>query len=300
MNQQLLVMGGQLTSEIAAETHGKPAEAKHLTISDDGTNQLVSDERRLPALRHEKPEDGLDVAEEHANFTLNDNQRILMLLETQNKRRLMMAHQEQDEMAGDLIQQGQVKNNPDGPNPSLWSLALSSLPEKDRRIFKVADSPLPDATVILNDILLALEKQRDRCKRDRWTTISIGGKELVIRDICAKIAAHIKKFLAVVDVAVQFDPVHAALPWAGVRFLLQLTFNGFEIFGDIVEGLEKATRLIAQCGILETLVARRGSGSTDAQMHVEEEIVKSYVVVLNFLCKAKKHYDGSRLSELIP
>lgn len=244
---------------------------------------------------------------------------VLMLLGTQNKQRLMMAHPEQDEMAGDVMQQEQgrkqeemrqtsetspspetAKSTPDGSSSSLWSLALSSLPEKGRQIFKVADSPLPDATVILNDILLALEKQRDRCKRDRWTTISIGGKELVIRDICAKIAAHVKKFLAVVDVAVQFDPVHAALPWAGVRLLLQLTFNGFETFGAIIEGLEKATRLIAQCGILETLVTRHGSSSTDAQMHLEEEIVKLYVVVLNFLCKAKKHYDGSRLSELIP
>lgn len=172
-------------------------------------------------------------------------------------------------------------------------------PGKDREIFNVADSQLPDATVILNDILSALEKQRDRCKRDRWTTISIGGKELVIRDICAKIAAHIKKFLKVVDVAVQFDPVHAALPWAGVRLLLQLTFNVFEIFGAIVVGLEKVTRLIAQCVILETLIARHGSGLTDAKMQLEGEIVKLYVVVLDFLCKAKKHHDGSRLSELI-
>lgn len=281
MNQQLPVMGRQHTSEYASETHGS------------------SRERRLSASRHGSLEDELKMTEEHANCTLNNHQMMLMLLETQSRQRLMMAHQERDEMAGNTMQQQQVKSTPDGPKPSLWSRALSSLPEKDRRIFKVADSPLPDATVILNDILLVLEKQRDRCKRDRWTTITIGGKELVIRDICAKIAAHIKKFLAVVDVAVQFDPVHAALPWAGVRFLLQLTFNGFEIFGDIIEGLEKATQLIAQCGILETLVARRGSGSTDAQMHLEKEIVELYVVVLNFLCKAKKHYDGSRLSELI-
>lgn len=81
---------------------------------------------------------------------------------------------------------------------------------------------------------------------------------------------------------------------------LQLTFNGFEAFGAIVEGIEKATRLITQCGILETLVTHHGSSSTDAQMHLEEEIVKLYVVVLDFLCKAKKHYDGSRLSEFIP
>ncbi|KAJ5373355.1 hypothetical protein N7517_005361 [Penicillium concentricum] len=122
---------------------------------------------------------------------------------------------------------------------SLWALALATLPEKDQRIFKIPSTSSPDTKQTLNDILSALEVQRDRCTRDKWTTISIGGKKLIIRDVCAKIAAYVKKFMEVADVAVQYDPVHAALPWAGVRFLLQLTFSGFEVFGAIVEGLEK-------------------------------------------------------------
>ncbi|BCS16312.1 hypothetical protein ALUC_80519A [Aspergillus luchuensis] len=180
--------------------------------------------------------------------------------------------------------------------PSLWATALSSLSEKDRRVLKIPNTSSPDTKHILTEILAALETQRDRCKRDKWTTISIGGKELVIRDVCAKIAAHVKKFMQVVDAAVQYDPVHAALPWAGVRLLLQLTFNAFETFGAIVEGLEKATRLIARCGIIEALVIRHSSGTTGAKVGLEEELVKLYSAVLGFLCKAKKHYDGSRMS----
>lgn len=181
------------------------------------------------------------------------------------------------------------------PAPSLWSRALSSLPPKDQRIFQISTTSTPDAKVILQDILSALERQRDRCKRDVWTTISVGGKELVIRDLCAKIASYVKKFMEVVDVAVQYDPVHAALPWAGVRFLLQLSFSAFEAFGAIVEGLEKATELIARCGILEALFLQHG-GATDARMALETEMVKLYSMILGFLCKAKKHHDGSRYS----
>ncbi|OJZ91033.1 hypothetical protein ASPFODRAFT_440894 [Aspergillus luchuensis CBS 106.47] len=180
--------------------------------------------------------------------------------------------------------------------PSLWATALSSLSEKDRRVLKIPNTSSPDTKHILTEILAALETQRDRCKRDKWTTISIGGKELVIRDVCAKIAAHVKKFMQVVDAAVQYDPVHAALPWAGVRLLLQLTFIAFETFGAIVEGLEKATRLIARCGIIEALVIRHSSGTTGAKVGLEEELVKLYSAVLGFLCKAKKHYDGSCMS----
>ncbi|GLA39989.1 hypothetical protein AnigIFM63309_007593 [Aspergillus niger] len=182
------------------------------------------------------------------------------------------------------------------PTPSLWAIAFSTLSEKDRRIFKLPDTSPLDPKQILTEILVALETQRDRCKRDKWTTVSIGGKEIVIRDVCSKIVAYVKKFMEVVDAAVQIDPAHAALPWVGVRFLLQLTFMAFETFGAIVEGLEKATRLIARCGILEALVIRNSSATKDAKVGLEEEVVKLYSAVLGFICKAKKHYDGSRMS----
>jgi len=41
-------------------------------------------------------------------------------------------------------------------------------------------------------------------------------------DLFSKIVKWIDIFKQVGDAAVQYDPVHAALPWAGVRFLLQV------------------------------------------------------------------------------
>jgi hypothetical protein len=38
----------------------------------------------------------------------------------------------------------------------------------------------------------------------------------------SKLVKWIDLFKQVGDVAVQYDPVHAVLPWAGVRFLLQV------------------------------------------------------------------------------
>lgn len=32
----------------------------------------------------------------------------------------------------------------------------------------------------------------------------------------------VEKFISIGDVVVSFDPTHAALPWAGVRLLLQV------------------------------------------------------------------------------
>lgn len=45
-------------------------------------------------------------------------------------------------------------------------------------------------------------------------------KEIDVQDIADKVVGWITKFMKVGDIAVQYDPVHAALPWAGVRFIL--------------------------------------------------------------------------------
>ncbi|KAJ5811124.1 hypothetical protein N7447_010640 [Penicillium robsamsonii] len=182
---------------------------------------------------------------------------------------------------------------------SLWALALSTFPEKNQCISKIPSASSSDTKQTLNNVLSALEVQRDRCTRDKWITISIGGKELIIRDLCAKITAYARKCMDVADVAVQYDPIHAALPWAGVLFLPQLTLSRFEVFGAIVEELEKATRLIARCGMLDALFIRNGKGTTGERLGLEWEMLKLYSVVLDVICKAEKHHDSSGMKRVL-
>lgn len=48
------------------------------------------------------------------------------------------------------------------------------------------------------------------------------GEEIILRDVAGKALFWLSKFKEVGDIAVNFDPVHASLPWAAVRFLLQV------------------------------------------------------------------------------
>jgi len=50
-----------------------------------------------------------------------------------------------------------------------------------------------------------------------WLTLLLG---VYIRDVLGKVAFWLDKIKSVGDVVASFDPVHAALPWAGVRFLI--------------------------------------------------------------------------------
>ncbi|OJJ72655.1 hypothetical protein ASPBRDRAFT_548678 [Aspergillus brasiliensis CBS 101740] len=182
---------------------------------------------------------------------------------------------------------------------SLWARALSALPDKDQRMFRTSCTASPPVPQTLVDIITAIEMQRDRCKRHRWSTISIGGKQLIIRDVCAKIVACVNTFASVVDVVVSYDPVHAALPWAGVRFVLQLFLKGMETFDAIVEGLEMSVRVISRGGILEGLYFQKYSTLSEARKALQDDIVKCYTAVLKFLSLARRYYQCSRLKRVV-
>jgi len=59
-------------------------------------------------------------------------------------------------------------------------------------------------------------------KRDRAWKVTWGGDVIVLQDIALKIIQWVDKFKQIGDIVVQYDPGHAALPWAVFRFLLQV------------------------------------------------------------------------------
>ena len=64
-------------------------------------------------------------------------------------------------------------------------------------------------------------KKQDECEEKSYK-FRFQGKEIILRDIAEKIVHWLNKFKTLGDVVVNFDPIHASLPWAGVRFLLQV------------------------------------------------------------------------------
>lgn len=101
----------------------------------------------------------------------------------------------------------------------LWSLAATQLSDEDRRNI---DFERLDKLQSLTDLHALTEKSKEECFKKRWKYTRKSGETVILRDICAKIIRWIDIFKQVGDVAVQYDPMHAALPWAGIRFILQV------------------------------------------------------------------------------
>lgn len=66
------------------------------------------------------------------------------------------------------------------------------------------------------------EKVQKECEERAWK-FPFKGRDIILRDVAGKAIYWLKAFKEVGDIAVSYDPVHAALPWAGVRFLLQVS-----------------------------------------------------------------------------
>jgi hypothetical protein len=45
---------------------------------------------------------------------------------------------------------------------------------------------------------------------------------VIVRHILLKVVKWVNHFKEIGDIIVNYDPAHAALPWAGVRFVLQV------------------------------------------------------------------------------
>lgn len=112
---------------------------------------------------------------------------------------------------------------PDEAQPrDLWQTALATLDDELRSKLDFKKFAKQD---VVRRALKTAEEKKQICLKKRWR-FERHGKQVVVRDVLEKIIKWLDAFKAVGDVAVQYNPSHASLPWAAVRFLLQVSILG--------------------------------------------------------------------------
>ena len=178
----------------------------------------------------------------------------------------------------------------------LWTIAIDRLVDDDKAQLDVHRT---EKIAVLNDVLSLVRAKQTTCLQKRWKFKKDSGESLVVRDLVDKIAVWIGKFIKVGDVAVQYDQSHAALPWAAVRFLLQITLNDAQTFGAIAEGVETVSRLISRYAIFEVAYLQPSNHTpSKAQKMLSEAMVSLYSAVLTWLARAGRYYKQSTVERL--
>ena len=107
--------------------------------------------------------------------------------------------------------------------PDLWAKAFASLPRKvHSRLASLEGGQLASLKQEdISHIIRLAEVKRAECK-DKFGSINLGKSKFEFGQYIDNIVKWLNKFKEVGDVAVQYDPGHAALPWALFRFILQV------------------------------------------------------------------------------
>ena len=172
----------------------------------------------------------------------------------------------------------------------LWKIAFENLPLEDRAELQ---SNHANKLTVLENILTAVQEKRQQCLSKRWK-FRRHGKEIIIRDLVDKVAHWIGKFVQVCDVAMQYDTAHTSLPWAAIRFLLQITVKDADVFGSMMEGVEIVSRLISRFATFEAVyLPPHLSAFSTAQEQLSDDLVSLYEAVLSYLSAACRYYGAS-------
>ncbi|KAI4117701.1 MAG: hypothetical protein LQ345_002125 [Seirophora villosa] len=174
----------------------------------------------------------------------------------------------------------------------LWTKAVDSLSPEDRQAI---DFSRVEKSAILSDVLHAAEQKKQTCMQKRWKFTKQNGDIVIVRDVCEKLIKWVNKFKEAGDVAVQYDPAHASLPWAAVRFLLQTSVNDVQTFGAMAEGLELVSSQITQCALYEPLYLSR---SSTVRSDLEAALLRLYTVILQYLARALRYYTKKTIHRL--
>ncbi|KAI5810798.1 hypothetical protein BZA77DRAFT_161382 [Pyronema omphalodes] len=172
---------------------------------------------------------------------------------------------------------------------SLWIKALSSKDlDEDRETLNSLNlqtnalDTLSEATSFVQNILY--EKNRKAWK------IEIKGEVIVLRDIAMKLLGWMERFKGIGDIMAQCDPIHAGLPWAGVRFLLEVCMDNQNTMDAIFVGLENIAGLIHRCTLYELLYLREESRGSK---NLEVSMIRLYIAILKFLARAVRKLKQS-------
>lgn len=176
--------------------------------------------------------------------------------------------------------------------PNLWDEAMGRLSEEDKAWIngntqQFLDSSGPGVRGIID----LVDQKRQECEAKRWISVRVFSTTINLSDLASNAITWLNKFKEVGDTIVQYDPGHAALPWAATRFILQSAISYQEHMAFSLLSVEKTIRIVHRCQIYEmlyncdTINAQAANGLEKALVDLYASLLHVLARVGNFLSK---------------
>ncbi|KAI1799968.1 hypothetical protein F4811DRAFT_541451 [Daldinia bambusicola] len=170
-----------------------------------------------------------------------------------------------------------------------WTLAIEKLRKQEGGRFELDDLLQQEPLETLTDVLKATNEKKNECIKKRWK-VTLKGHTIILRDVLEKIAVWVDKLVIFGDIAVQYDPVSASLPWAAVRLIMKATVNDVETFGYVLQSIETVANIIASCSIVERHFLQPEHSTMEVFEQLSKSVVSLYVSILKYLSSILHYY----------
>ncbi|KAH7256271.1 hypothetical protein BKA59DRAFT_507188 [Fusarium tricinctum] len=173
----------------------------------------------------------------------------------------------------------------------LWSKAIAKLGgELPSEIFANPENKS------LPELWENTESSRQRLEDKSWSFKRKNGETVYVGELLAKASKWINHFKDIGDIVVQYDPVHAALPWAGARFLLTVATGDLDTYKSLLDRTVGIMEIICRNAVVESLL---GDSQHEAAEILPANLIKLYTSILTYLTKANSYYKQSRLKSFL-
>ena len=110
---------------------------------------------------------------------------------------------------------------------TIWDEALENLTPKQQGSFSHCNFSMPtDSRELIN----AVRSKQVELGKLSWPSHSkLGNRIFNVEKLMENVINWVDRFKSIGDIIAQYDPTHIALPWAGIRFLLQVGFDNTSI-----------------------------------------------------------------------
>lgn len=162
--------------------------------------------------------------------------------------------------------------------------ALAKLTPQKRDVLKKHTlSSNADAGLALTSALNEAQKKQKVCRGKPWVC-QVGKHRVQARDVAEKVVKWLDRFKSVLDVAVSADPIHAALPWAAVRVVLEIAATEQRQMTALLSGLNIVLFMGHRMLVYYELLAQTSAGQ--ARDNLVAALIRLEALILEFLAEA--------------
>ncbi|KAK1837982.1 ankyrin repeat protein, partial [Colletotrichum chrysophilum] len=176
---------------------------------------------------------------------------------------------------------------------SLWAEAFNMLDDDLKTQINHTHNTKQD---VLDKLLATTEKARQGLTDKSWSYRRKNGEKVIVRDVLVKVTKWVNHFKGVVDVAVSYDPVHAALPWAGVRFLLDAAMGDLTTYNELLDNTADVAEVICRNTLVERIIQNAQSETAD---ELRRALTKLYASIMAYLAKAVAYYQQNTFKRVL-